>query len=175
MFAEIVSNFISTPFEVIKQQMQIGNESNMSTTIQKLYKKKGIRTFYIGLIPFMARGVPFSIIQMPLYEEIKKLFLGNKRRFLTIEESIIGGFISGSVAGFMTNPIDVIKTNMMTQNEIIYSGFADCGKKIYLEEGIMVFSKGILHRTILTGFVNGIFFVTYEFVRKHAHLEIERF
>lgn len=64
---------------------------------------------------------------MPIYEYFKnKLYKENYFGYTT--SGTIGGVIGGSIAAILTNPIDVIKTNIMTSKEIKYNGFFDCSK-----------------------------------------------
>lgn len=43
----------------------------------------------------------------------RKILLQNRQE-ITYIESAIAGLVAGVTAGILTNPIDVIKTNMMT-------------------------------------------------------------
>jgi solute carrier family 25 (mitochondrial S-adenosylmethionine transporter), member 26 len=67
---------------------------------------------YAGYWSLMAREIPFSSIQMTIYESIKKY-----RNPDGAESSLLDHAINGSTAGFfasvLTTPIDVIKTQMM--------------------------------------------------------------
>ena len=49
---------------------------------------------------------------MPFYEFFKKLLKGNND-FMTKTQSCIAGCAAGVIAGILTNPIDVIKSNIM--------------------------------------------------------------
>lgn len=64
---------------------------------------------------------------MPIYEYFKnKLY--NEKYFGYTVSGTIGGILGGGIASILTNPIDVVKTNIMTSKEIKYHGFFDCSK-----------------------------------------------
>lgn len=113
-------------------------------------------------MPLLSREIPFSCIQMPTYELAKGMYVTQDKPFMTRIETCKAGFIAGSVAATLTNPIDVIKTNIMTQKTIIYSGFADCAGKLYRENGATVFTRGITYRVGAIGCMSVFFFSGYE-------------
>lgn len=41
--AEITANTVRTPFEIVKQQMQIGLDTNLRDTFKNIYKARGFR------------------------------------------------------------------------------------------------------------------------------------
>ena len=51
---------------------------------------------------------------MALYEYLKKRSLNNEVRDLTPLESSINGAICGATSAFLTTPMDVVKTKLMT-------------------------------------------------------------
>jgi hypothetical protein len=64
-----------------------------------------------------------------------------------------------------------MKVDTNNREEIRYSGIRDCVSKMYRNEGILAFYKG-LTPSLIRGFVsNGLFFLTYEtalqFMNKH--------
>jgi len=70
--AEICQALVRCPFEVVKQNMQIGAFQTSKQAIQHIYATKGIRNgFYAGFGSFVLRDIPFSAIQFPLYELLK--------------------------------------------------------------------------------------------------------
>ena len=73
---------------------------------------------------------------------MKKLFRGDKD-FIQGWQSCVSGSTSGVIAAFCTNPIDVIKTNILASENGQYKGFFDCGRKLYKNSGFKVFLKGV--------------------------------
>lgn len=160
--AEICCNLLKNPFEVMKQNLQVGSEPTLGASFSYIKKTHGFRGFYIGLNSLLLREIPFSCVQMPLYELIKMCYISSDRSFLELKHSLAAGFIAGSIAGMLTNPIDVVKTNIMTQRELIYSGVIDCGQKLYKSYGVSVFSKGLSFRVMVAGGNSAFFFSGYE-------------
>lgn len=77
-------------------------------------KNKGLKGFYIGYTPTLIRDVVFSSIQLPLFEYIrtKKIFSKDNE----VLNSALSGSMAAIVAGFVSCPLDVIKTRLMTQD-----------------------------------------------------------
>merc|ERR1719163_98557 len=71
---------------------------------------------YRGFFAMVAREIPFSGIQFPVYEAVRKLTQGDR---VTGENSTIGsmgcGAIAGGVAAFLTTPFDFIKTRIILE------------------------------------------------------------
>lgn len=87
----------------------------------------------------------------------------------------VSGFLAGGVASICTNPIDVIKTNLMANKDRVFDSYWKCIKFLYQEEGLRAFSRGIAFRFFHVGFMSLIFFCGYEtFLRfcimKHREL-----
>ena len=61
----------------------------------------------------MIRDIPFSMLQMSVYEGLKHR-LSDKGEFMNYKKSMMVGLIAGLTAAVLTNPLDVIKTNIMT-------------------------------------------------------------
>ena len=160
--AEICANVLRSPFEIMKQNLQVGNDKNLTDVAKRLYAMKGLRGFYIGFGSLLGREIPFSCIQMPIYELVKGLFITEKKKYMKKWETLLSGFVAGSTAAVVTNPIDVVKTNIMTQKTQIYDGFFHCARDLYNKNGIMVFTKGMGYRYITIGSMSVFFFLGYE-------------
>ena len=169
--AEIVSNSIRNPFEIIKQQMQIGLDSSNHSTIKNIYKTRGLKGFYAGYLSLLLREVPFSAIQLPIYEIMKKFCkkqnLKNKYdKELTIFQYSSCGGISAGISGFLTTPIDVIKTRLMTERGKKIMGTIECFNSILNNEGYKGFWKAWHYRTVSVS-IGGVFlFGFYETSKK---------
>ena len=160
--AEVLCNLLRNPFELMKQNMQVGNENSLRGILRHIYGNYGFRGLYKGFGPLLLREIPFSCIQMPTYELAKSMYIRHDKPFMTTTETLKAGFIAGSVAAVLTNPIDVIKTNIMTQRTVIYSGFADCAAKLYEDHGLKVFGRGMVYRVSAIGSMSLFFFGGYE-------------
>jgi len=167
------------PFEVIKQQMQ-SNSKHVCSAIAHTVKDHGILGFYRGYIGMIARDVPFRAIQLPSYEIVKDLYFQKfaknktakqiKARELLPFESMIIGAISGSLSSAITNPLDVIKTRMMTNKETVLSlgNVFKTASTITKNEGIVtLLTSGLIPRTLYFAPSAAVFYVTYEASRKY--------
>ena len=59
---------IRSPFEVVKQNMQMQYYRRVRDAIKNIFKIRGWSGFYAGYSPLLLREIPFSAIQLPLYE-----------------------------------------------------------------------------------------------------------
>ena len=69
--AETCQAVVRCPFEVVKQNMQIGKYKTTMDAVNGIRETKGLAGFYAGFGAFVARDIPFAIIQFPLYEFLK--------------------------------------------------------------------------------------------------------
>jgi solute carrier family 25 S-adenosylmethionine transporter 26 len=51
--------------------MQIGLDTDLASTVKNIYKLRGMRGFYAGYFSLICREIPFSAIQLPVYETMK--------------------------------------------------------------------------------------------------------
>ncbi|WWC92778.1 uncharacterized protein L201_007737 [Kwoniella dendrophila CBS 6074] len=118
--AEYVSCLIRVPTEVVKSRTQTGaygqGKSSLHSAISTM-KFEGIRGFYRGFGITIARELPFTSIQFPLYEGMKSLlskhYLDGRRP--TSYEAALCGSIAGGFAAGVTTPLDVVKTRVMLE------------------------------------------------------------
>eukprot|EP01084_Bolivina_argentea_P017922 33415_1 len=160
--AETVACLVRVPTEVVKQRMQTGGYNRLSIALSDIRMKYGLRGFYAGYGTTVAREIPFSFIQFPLWERFKILWTKHINNGSDIQpyQGALCGSISGSIAAAITTPLDVIKTRLMLRvdkNGIKYNGFMDCVNRLYLEGGNKVFFSGLIPRVSWI-FVGGFFF-----------------
>lgn len=86
-----------------------------------------------------------------LYEEWKKRVyrLYSNRNYDFISD-LAGGFIAGAIASAVTNPFDIIKTNLQvfSVREGGHTGIVDAIKAIYADGGIRAFKRGMAARVL---------------------------
>ncbi len=172
------------PSEVIKQQTQAGMYKSTAEAFLGIIRKKGIKGLYQGYFGGIARDVPFRVAQLTSYEVTKSFYLRIKSRRvknspksvkgkstsekiqLDAAESAICGAIAGSFSAAITAPLDRFKTLLMTDSAAYGGTVLSCASKIWREEGIAGFAKGVVPRVTYIAPSVAIFFIVYEQVRQ---------
>lgn len=174
---EIAACFVRVPAEIIKQRTQagrlgVGNKATSWANFQYLIQNKSgegvLRGLYRGWNTTIMREIPFTVIQFPLYEKLKKVWSAYDNTELSLLKGAICGSIAGGVAAAATTPLDVIKTRIMLHKERI--GVSALVKQILAEEGPKVFLTGIGPRTCWISAGGAIFLGCYELV--HTNLSV---
>lgn len=109
----------------------------------------------------MAREIPFSAIQMTIYEIVKNIRQEKDHEPEFIDHAV-NGSISGSLAAFLTTPVDVIKTQRMTDRTVHPPTTTELCQMVYRESGIGGFFKAWHLRSINLAICSIVFFATYE-------------
>lgn len=172
---EIAACLVRVPAEIVKQRTQagvlgVGKKATSWANFQYLVKNKSgegvVRGLYRGWNTTIMREIPFTVIQFPLYERLKKMWSGYDNAEVSLLKGAICGSIAGGVAAAATTPLDVIKTRIMLHKERI--GIATLVRQILAEEGPRVFLNGIGPRTCWISAGGAIFLGCYELV--HSNL-----
>ena len=142
---------VSVPQEVIKQRLVTGIYPSFRTAVSSIAKDEGLSGFYSAWKPTMARNVPFVMITFTSQDLIKSYRLQRSgKNELSLWENVAIGMGAALVAGVVTNPVDVIKTRMMTQassNQAPYASVMDCFLTILRSEGPLKFYAGFKQRS----------------------------
>ncbi|EPX73817.1 citrate transporter [Schizosaccharomyces octosporus yFS286] len=165
------STLVLTPFESIKTSIIDEGKKpkpryhGFLKGCKTMLKDGGIRAFYRGLLPTVARQATNSGVRFTAYNSIKQSLQSR----LPPDESLgtVSTFLVGSVAGiitvYCTQPIDTIKSRMQSLTaKQEYKNSFHCAYKIFTQDGILRFWSGAtprLARLILSG---GIVFTVYE-------------
>ncbi|KAF4372780.1 hypothetical protein F8388_000947, partial [Cannabis sativa] len=172
------SSLIRVPTEVVKQRMQTGQFASAPNAVRLIIAKEGFKGLYAGYGSFLLRDLPFDAIQFCMYEQLrigyKIAVRGNeicgwrifpncyfsafpsflednplaRRELNDLETAMIGAF-AGAITGAITTPLDVIKTRLMVQVQIITS----------LR---IIYSNGTAPRVLWIGIGGSIFFGVLE-------------
>lgn len=131
--AELVSCFILTPAEVLKQNAQMirkpdgGSTSKSSTVFQPSVTMQALRHFknpsqlWRGYSVLAARNLPFTAMQFPMFEHLKASIKDYRKKNGTFSDSLtetalttaVSAGSAGSIAALITTPVDVVKTRIM--------------------------------------------------------------
>ena len=110
--AELAANLVRNPFEIVKQQLMTGRSEGILRSLTEIVKSKGVAGLYIGLKATLARDILFSAIQLPLFELFRE---ANYLELSPILAASGSGSVAAAIAGFVSCPLDVVKTRLMTQ------------------------------------------------------------
>lgn len=164
---ETVACTVRVPTEVIKQRMQTKQFTKTSAAVSHVLKTEGILGLYRGFLSTVAREIPFTCIQFPLYEYFKKSYAHVKGRRTEPYEAALMGSLAGAIAAAATTPLDVCKTRIMLsmknqQNVKHYDGIISTMKRIAAEEGPRALFSGIGPRVMWISIGGSIFLGVYE-------------
>ncbi|KAG1438209.1 hypothetical protein G6F56_012739 [Rhizopus delemar] len=170
--ATIAHDTLMTPFDVVKQRMQLKNSAykTIRECARTVYVKEGIKAFYISLPTTLVMSVPFQSIQFATYEYFRKEL---KSEGYDPKTHIIAGALSGAVASSVTTPLDVVKTLLQTRGtdpSIQHiTGFRQATKLIMERYGIRGFFRGFKPRVLTHVPSTAISWGVYEYFKWIMH------
>ncbi|KXS95467.1 hypothetical protein AC578_6869 [Pseudocercospora eumusae] len=160
---EIAACAVRVPTEVVKLRAQAGQFASSGEALRWILQSGGGgRELYRGWGIMVFREVPFTAVQFPIWEGLKRWAVERRGgEVSTVVESAGFGAVSGAVAAGVTTPLDVLKTRMMlsTGQVDIFS----IARKIWKEEGARTFFAGIGPRTLWIGVGGAVFLGSYQF------------
>ena len=145
------------------------------------------------------RDIPYAIVTLVSYELLQGLVsraIENQRKkkakleFTSLSEAAeanaqlnrfssgpskkirdaLCGSLAGGLGSFVTTPMDVVKTRMMTGNQ--FSSVGEAFSRILREEGVFNFFIGVGPRLMHKIPANGLFFLCYEAFRTFLQVEV---
>jgi solute carrier family 25 S-adenosylmethionine transporter 26 len=122
---EVVACVVRVPTAVVTQRMQVGRYNQVAEAVRSIWASGGARAFYTGYWATVAREIPFSFIQFPIYERLKIVWASKQGTEVTPLQGAACGSAAGLIAGVLTTPLDVVKTRRMLEN------MSEGKKKIY--------------------------------------------
>lgn len=112
----VASAMVRSPLDMVKTRMQASAEGGSTLhTLHAAWGDGGVAGIYRGVGLALMRDVPFFSINLALYERLKASTLsrsGTQRQALSGVEVLLIGAVAQGVAGFCTNPVDVLKTRV---------------------------------------------------------------
>lgn len=171
------AGIIVCPLDVAKTRIQAQGlnkkYSGIKDTLQLIYSEEGVRGLYRGLSPIVLGYFPTWMIYFTVYENCKQTYPKRiKNEFLVHSLSAI---TAGAVSTSITNPIWVVKTRLILQNNQtqIYSSTIDCFRKMYVNEGFKVFYSGLVP-SLFGLFHVAIHFPVYEELKKLFNCDLNQ-
>mmetsp|Transcript_17469 Transcript_17469/g.30412 ORF Transcript_17469/g.30412 Transcript_17469/m.30412 type:complete len:416 (+) Transcript_17469:256-1503(+) len=174
-FSESCALITYVPSEVVAKRLQVANSkfhmySSTIHAITTIVRVEGVRGLYTGLTSTAMRDIPFTAIQLPVFEFLKRYWGvsdDHGRSTGTSTQNAMLGFTAGTIAAAITTPFDMAKTRLQTQPsgaDRIYTGSWDCLKKTFQARGIRGLFRGIGPRVLWVAPSSAITFAMYEFM-----------
>jgi len=147
------------------------------------FRNEGVRGFYRGFGITIARELPFTSIQFPLYEYLKSQLSHRYRsgKRPSPGQAAACGMIAGATAAILTTPLDVVKTRVMLEARTASSPSTIDGPPlprqpspsilsfpprlihIFRNEGVGALFGGWVPRTLAISFGGAVFLGIYDF------------
>ncbi|KAF9578172.1 hypothetical protein BGW38_006172, partial [Lunasporangiospora selenospora] len=191
---DVCASFVFVPSEVLKTRMQLQgrynnpsfvsgyNYKNTWHALQIIVKYGGVGALFQGYRATLVRDVPFSGLQFAFYEKFKveaRKWEARPDGQMSMHIETICGGVAGGLAGFLTTPLDVMKTLLQTQvkrpaNSISAGSATATSQKYYVgiwdglkwnlkHQGIIGgLFKGVGPRVFWTSLQSALMFVIYE-------------
>lgn len=205
--AELASCLILTPAEVIKQNAQMvrrpagsrHSSFKQTPTYQVLQHFKKPTQLLRGYTSLAARNLPFTAMQFPMYEHLKRTIISGRQKTGKATGSIselaavtaVSASTAGSIASFITTPLDVVKTRVMlsaidnkrSDNNITKPGDPspasktsaparasrgvniDVARQVLSESGVKGLFRGASLRSAWSALASGLYLGVYESMR----------
>ncbi|CAG9466256.1 unnamed protein product [Pedinophyceae sp. YPF-701] len=166
----VVGTAIRIPCEVMKQRLQVARHQNVVEAVRVALQTEGPRGMFRGTPALLGREVPFYALGMVVYEQMKglfngRLFTGNARE-LKPWECIAIGALSGAATNFVTMPMDVLKTRLMTAPAGASVSALPLLVHIVKNEGVRALWKGSIARAIWIAPQGAMNFSGYELAKR---------
>lgn len=170
--AFITSSVVLVPGELLKQRLQMGQISSVRQGIPHIFKNEGILGFYAGYSGVCLRDIPYTMMELGIYDNLKDMIISFKNRNAAKGEEMPAGqldellaaAISGGITGFLTSPLDNIKTKLMVDTG--YNGFFDCLFKCAKNNGVSSLFSGSAARVAWLMPFTAIYLPVYEIIKR---------
>ena len=113
--AFLCCSVILVPGELLKIRIQNGMYPNIVAGAAQMVRDEGLRGCFTGYRATLFRDVPYTMGELGLYDLLKGFVRRLRRRTTSSSgDELLAAALTGAVVGFATNPLDVVKTRIMT-------------------------------------------------------------
>lgn len=180
--AFIASSIIIVPGELLKQRLQMGQISSVYQGITNILKTEGFFGLFKGYSGVCLRDVPYTMLELGIYDNLKNAYLKHKTRGqidgdnakITQLDEIIAAAITGGFTGFLTAPLDTIKTKIMVDEAGIYNGFVDATRKVIAQHGVSSLFQGSAARVFWIMPFTAVYLPLYEVFKRKLELLVPK-
>ena len=165
---------VITPLDVVKQRLQVVDSryTGVMQCVRQMMREEGLVAFYRSYPTTVLMNLPFMAVHFAGYEAFKLLLSPTDQpESHGVAQELLAGALTGACAGFVSTPLDVVKTRIQTQ--VTVSGEGVPAKKalqvvrsIWRSEGVRGFMRGASARVLYFMPSAAICWTTYETVKR---------
>ncbi|EDV92849.1 S-adenosylmethionine mitochondrial carrier protein homolog [Drosophila grimshawi] len=168
--AEVLACLIRVPVEIAKQRSQtlLGHKQHQTAVqiLLRAYRTEGLRRgIYRGFGSTIMREIPFSLIQFPLWEYLKRQWTPMTGYGSTPLTVALCGAVAGGISAALTTPLDVVKTRIMLadrESATRRRNIPSILHGIYMERGLSGLFAGVVPRVLWITLGGAFFFGFYD-------------
>ncbi|KAL3313447.1 hypothetical protein Ciccas_007953 [Cichlidogyrus casuarinus] len=175
--ATLMHDSIMTPADAVKQRLQMYNSPYTSSLdcIRQMLSTEGPVAFYRSFLAQLSMNAPYQMIHFVVYEAAQD-YVNPSHKYQPWTHVVSGG-LGGAIAAALTTPLDVCKTILNTQEELVLhvngntatsrpiSGLRNAANFIYRREGLLGFSRGLSARVLTSMPGAAISWSVYEYFK----------
>lgn len=168
------------PLELVKTRLQtfVGKDGKVPSLLKlskDIMQQEGPLAFFRGLLPSVIGIIPYAGIDLATYESLKK----SSRKWLPANQEpgpliqLSCGMLSGAVGATCVYPLQLVRTRLQAQglnSAVRYKGMVDAFQRIWREEGVRAFYKGLFPNLLKVLPAASITYITYEEMKKQLSL-----
>lgn len=169
----LLQDAVMVPMDAVKQRRQLAaaayvHESTYAT-VQRIVRSEGVRALYAGYTTTLVMNVPFHSLYFNCYELLRRRLEHATTHADAASTHMIAGAVAGVVAAAVTNPLDVVRTRLQTQNEVgragAYRGLIHATQRVWCEEGMRGFGRGVVPRMLFHSCSAAVLWTSYEYLK----------
>lgn len=162
--ARTIADVSVHPLNLIKTRYEsdMYHYKGVFSAFRSIFEKEGVYGLYKGLTATLIRDLTYSGIYFTLYTKIKRIstekFQNSSNQSLYFASCAL---ISSLLACFITQPPDVIRTNMQI-NQSQHQSFIKTSMNIYAKNGLKGFFAGFIPRSTRRTLISVMSWTIYE-------------
>eukprot|EP00916_Digyalum_oweni_P002261 GHVL01004117.1.p1 GENE.GHVL01004117.1~~GHVL01004117.1.p1 ORF type:complete len:310 (-),score=23.67 GHVL01004117.1:973-1902(-) len=164
---------IMTPMDVIKQRLQLGCYRTTWDCVTNTVRVEGLQALFRSVPTTLGMNIPYGAILVSCNESLKSVLYQERLPDLAnLYLYFVSAGLSAVLAAAMTNPLDVVKTRLQTQDLLLrpnfnfdsikYKNFLTTTLAIWKEAGMAGFFRGCIPRMTVNAPSAAICWGTYE-------------
>lgn len=131
--AFVASSVLIVPGEFLKQQLQMSRYDTLWQAVDGTLQQSGLGGFFAGYEAVLYRDIPYTMLELGLYEIFKNQLLNYKTQQhhqhphtsasssetpkLSTFDEVVAAAVTGAITAIATTPLDTVKTKMMVDAE----------------------------------------------------------